>query len=69
MKEDGVNLYYKGESYEGNKLFTDDGDTVTDDDKTMVQQQLVRAALPVVPEHVQCVINKISDGKTNQSVA
>ena len=61
MKEDGVNLYYEGESNEGNKLFTDDGYTVTDNDKTVVQQQLICAALPVIPDHVQSVINKISD--------
>lgn len=68
VKEDWINLYNEGESYEGHKLCADNRHRVAENDKTMVKQELVSAAFSMIEDHVKSVVKKVANWEANQRV-
>ena len=68
VKEDGIDLHKERESNEGHELFADDRDGVAEDDKRVVEEQLVGASFAMVEDHVSRVIEKVSDGEADEGM-
>lgn len=68
MEKHGVDLDDEGQRRVGDVRLSGHCDGVAEDDHEMVHQQFVGRPLLVVDEHVEEVIDKISDGERDEDV-
>ena len=68
VEEDGVYLDNQGESPVSDELVTGDREAVAEDHTEVMDQQLVGASLPVVDDHVQSVVEEVSDGEADEDM-
>jgi hypothetical protein len=68
VKEHGIDFYSEGKTSIGDVLASADRDDEAHDDQSMVNHQLVCAALSVVQHHVQGVVDEVTDGHGHQHV-
>ena len=68
VKEHRVHLHHEGEGRVGHVLPAGGGYGEAEDDQEVVDEQLVRGAFPMVEQHVQGVVDEISDGEGDEGV-
>ena len=68
VEENRVDLHHEGECPICHILPTSDSQRKAKNHQEVVDQQLVGAAFPVVDHHVQRIIEKISNRKTDQGM-
>ena len=61
VEEDGVDLYNERQGAVGDVFMAGDRQTQTEDDTTVVDQELVGAPLPVVYQHVHGVVQEVAN--------
>ena len=68
VEKDGVNFHNERQRSIRDVRVTGDGQTQTEDDAAVVDQELVGASLPVVDQHVHGVVEEVANGETDEDM-
>ena len=69
VEEDRVELHDQWQWYEWHELSWDDSHGVTKNNEAVMKKQFVGAPLPVVDDHVESIVDEVSNGETDKCVA
>ena len=68
VEEDRVDLHHEGEGSVSHVLPAHDTDSKAENNKEVVDEQLVGRPLPVVDQHVQRIVDEVSDREGDESM-
>ena len=68
MQENRVDLDDERQSAVGNELSTSDCQGVAEDNHKVMDKELICAAFSMIEKHIECIVEKVSNGETDESV-